>query len=66
MGTGRTLNKAPKSRPKKSIGERTRRVSTQRKRLVARGMDEETVRKLNTKEIRELLRETANVVCATA
>ncbi len=59
MGTGRTFNKAPISRPKKSAGERARRVATQRKRLVASGMDEETVRKLNTKEIRQLLRETA-------
>lgn len=65
MGTGRTFNKAPISRPKKSAGERTRRVATQRKRLVASGMDEETVRKLNTKEIRQLLRETAKVA-ATA
>ncbi len=59
MGTGRTFNKAPISRPKKSPGERARRVATQRKRLVASGMDEETVRKLNTKEIREKLREVA-------
>jgi hypothetical protein len=59
MGTGRTFNKAPISRPKKSEGERARRVATQRKRLVASGMDEETVRKLNTKELRALLRETA-------
>jgi hypothetical protein len=61
MGTGRTYNKAPVSRPKKGASERTRRVSTQRKRLVERGMDEETVRKLNTKEIREKLIATAKV-----
>ncbi|MBT3191825.1 MAG: hypothetical protein HN341_04655 [Verrucomicrobia bacterium] len=66
MGTGRTYNKAPVSRPKKSEGERARRVATQRKRLVARGMDEETVRKLNTKEIRELLMETAKTAAANA
>jgi len=56
MGTGRTLNKAPMSRPKKSEGERARRVATQQKRLVAGGMDEDKARKLNTKEIREQLR----------
>lgn len=61
MGTGRTFNKAPIARPKKSAGERARRVATQRKRLVARGLDEEMVRKLNTKEIREQLRATATV-----
>jgi hypothetical protein len=66
MGTGRTYNKAPVSRPKKSEGERKRRLATQRKRLVTRGMDEETVRKLNTKEIRELLMETAKAAPANA
>jgi hypothetical protein len=59
MGTGRTFNKAPISRPKKGESERARRVATQRKRLVESGMDAETVRKLNTKEIRELLMKTA-------
>ncbi len=59
MGTGRTFNKAPISRPKKSGGERARRLATQRKRLVAGGMDEETVRKLDNKEIRKHLREVA-------
>lgn len=59
MGTGRTRNKAPISRPKKSAGERLRRVNTQKKRLVSLGVDEETVRKLNTKEIRALLRKPA-------
>ena len=59
MGTGRTFNKAPISRPKKKAGERARRVSTQRKRLIERGMDPEAVRKLNTKEIREQLMKTA-------
>lgn len=56
MGKGRTLNKAPVSRPKKGTGERLRRVKTQKKRLVTLGMDEGTVSKLNNKEIRNLLR----------
>lgn len=59
MGTGRTFNKAPVSRPKKNTGDRARRVATQRKRLIERGMDSEVVRKLNTKEIREHLQRTA-------
>lgn len=59
MGTGRTENKAPITRPKKSIGERTRRIKTQKKRLVALGLDEAKVSKLDTKEIRALLRKPA-------
>jgi hypothetical protein len=66
MGTGRTFNKAPISRPKKSAGERARRVSTQRKRLIERGMDSEVVRKLNTKEIREYLMSTAREAAKAA
>lgn len=59
MGTGRTENKAPITRPKKGTSERTRRVKTQKKRLVALGVDEVKVSKLNTKEIRNLLRKPA-------
>ncbi len=59
MGTGRTFNKAPISRPKKGAGERKRRVNTQKKRLVLLGVAEETVNQLNTKEIRGLLRKPA-------
>jgi len=66
MGTGRTFNKAPISRPKKSVGERARRVATQRKRLIERGMDAEVVRKLNTKEIREHLIKTAREAAKSA
>lgn len=59
MGTGRTENKAPITRPKKGTSERTRRVNTQKKRLVALGVDEVKVSKLNTKEIRAMLRKPA-------
>jgi hypothetical protein len=55
MGTGRTLNKAPKTRPKKSPLERRRREKTQRARLVEAGMDCEFVRKMTTKDLRENL-----------
>ena len=34
MGTGRTLNKKPATRPVKSAGERRRRDAVQRKRLM--------------------------------
>ncbi len=39
MGTGRTFNKKPVSRPKKSLRERKRRVETHKQRLVALGHD---------------------------
>ena len=66
MGTGRTFNKAPISRPKKKGGERARRVATQRKRLIERGMDPEDVRRLNTKEVREHLMRTAREAAKAA
>ena len=56
MGTGRTLNKAPKTRPKKSPSERARRERTQKKRLVALGLNEERVAKMNSREIKDLLK----------
>jgi len=56
MGTGRTFNKTSMTRPKKSVAERKRRVKVQRSRLVALGMDEEAVKRLDNKQLRELLR----------
>lgn len=56
MGTGRTLNKKPATRPVKSAGERRRRDVVQRKRLVAMGIDEATVAKLNAVQVRDYLR----------
>ena len=61
MGTGRTLNKAPRTRPRKTPSERRRREKVQRQRLVALGMDEECVVKLTSKDLRELLRKPAKV-----
>ncbi len=58
------MNKAPIARPKKGTGERLRRVKTQKRRLVSLGMAEETVSKLNTKEIRDLLRKPASLQSA--
>jgi len=56
MGTGRTYNKQPLTRPKKKPGERNRRLKVQRKRLVELGMGEEVVRKLTSREIKDLLK----------
>ena len=55
MGTGRTLNKKPATRPVKSAGERRRRDAVQRKRLAALGIDEATVSKLNAVQVRDYL-----------
>jgi hypothetical protein len=61
MGTGRKFRKAPRVRPKKKPIERRRREATQKKRLVALGMDEAKVSKLNSKEARELLKRPAKI-----
>ncbi len=66
MGTGRTLNKKPATRPVKSEGERRRRVATQRKRLIALGMPEEQAARLNIAELREKLRLPAKVAKVAA
>ncbi len=55
MGTGRTLNKKPATRPVKSGAARRRRIDTQKKRLVALGVSEDKVAKLTTKDIRQKL-----------
>ena len=55
MGTGRKYRKTSMTRPVKGACDRRRRVKTQRARLVALGMDEAVVKKLNIKEVRVLL-----------
>jgi len=55
MGTGRTLNKHPRTRPIKSQGEKRRRSKAQRARLVKFGLDEITVAKMLTEEVRKLV-----------
>ena len=55
MGTGRTLNKDPRTRPIKSPGEKLRRYKVQRTRLVKWGMDEAAVAKLQPNELRTLV-----------
>ena len=64
MGTGRTFNKKPISRPKKGASERARRVETHRKRLIALGMSEESLRTMNPDELRALLRKPKAVKAA--
>lgn len=55
MGTGRTLNKKPRTRPIKSQGEKRRRTKAQRARLVKLGLGEEVVAKLQPEAVRKLV-----------
>ena len=64
MGSGRKYNKTPRTRPKKNTSDKRRREKVQRARLVALGMGEEAVDKLNPKEVRTLLKRPAKVANA--
>ncbi len=55
MGTGRTLNKKPRTRPVKSEGERRRRKANQAKRLIALGVPEDAVNAMQPNDIRTAL-----------
>lgn len=61
MGTGRTLNKHPRTRPIKSEGEKRRRSKAQRARLVKLGMDEAVVAKMQTEDVRQLVQKPVKV-----
>lgn len=50
------------TRPKKSAGERARRQRDQKKRLVALGMDETVVARMNSREVLDKLKRPALVV----
>jgi len=65
MGTGRTFNKQPRTRPKKKPADRRRRERLHRERLVELGMDEGAVRKMNPKEVRTILKRPARVSAAS-
>jgi hypothetical protein len=64
MGTGRTFNKKPVSRPKKAPRERARRERTQRKRLTELGVSEAIITHMTVKDIRQALRKPAKVEAA--
>ena len=61
MGTTAERNKNL-SRPKKSNGDKMRRQRDQKKRLVALGMDEAIVAKMNAREVLDKLKRPAQVV----
>jgi hypothetical protein len=66
MGTGRTLNKKPRTRPVKQAGDRRRRQKTQLKRLVALGVDADKAAKLSAGAVRTALKRPAKVKAAAA
>ncbi len=61
MGTGRTLNKKPRTRPIKSPGEKLRRSKAQRARLVKLGVAEEVAKKMQPEEVRKMVQRPARV-----
>lgn len=61
MGTGRTLNKKPRTRPVKSAGETKRRQKVQKLRLIGLGMAEDEVQKMGADKVRLLLMRPAKV-----
>ena len=66
MGTGRTLNKKPRTRPVKRAGDRRRRQKTQLKRLIGLGMDADQAGKLTTGAVRTARKRPAKVKAAAA
>lgn len=56
MGSGRTFNKAPVTRPKKSGVARRRRDLVQKRRLIELGMPEALVAKMTTREVKDHLK----------
>ncbi len=61
MGTGRTLNKHPRTRPIKSPSEKRRRSKVQRARLVKLGMDADIVAKMQPEKVRKMILKPAKV-----
>ncbi len=61
MGSGRTLNKHPRTRPIKSQSEKRRRSQAQRARLVKLGMDEAAVKKMQPVDVRKLVQHPVKV-----
>jgi len=66
MGTGRTLNKKPITRPKKSEGDRRRRQKAQKARLAKLGMNAAVVAKMEPLVVRTMLQRPQKVIAALA
>jgi hypothetical protein len=61
MRTKRKFHKTHLTRPRKPAGAKRRRQLEHRKRLVALGVSEEEVGKMNQKEVREMLKYPAKI-----
>jgi hypothetical protein len=61
MGTGRTLNKKPRTRPVKSEGDRRRRQKVQKRRLEKLGVDAAAVARMNPRQVRDKLKLPARI-----
>ena len=61
MGEGRKFERKTRTRPTKALRERARRVKIHKKRLVALGLPEDKVAKMDAKKIRALIRHPARV-----
>lgn len=61
MNLKRSTIKTNKVRPRKAAGPKRRRQLEQRRRLIALGVPEEQVAKMNPKEVRDMLKYPAKV-----
>ncbi len=64
MGIGRKFTKTVITRPRKGGTAKNQRQRQHRERLIALGMDEAAVAKLNPKEVRDLLKYPAKLPAA--
>jgi hypothetical protein len=61
MGSGRKFNKTVITRPRKGGAAKRQRQNNQKKRLIALGMDEAEVSRMNPKDVRDLLKRPAAI-----
>ncbi len=61
MGTGRKFSKTVITRPRKGGAAKRQRQAVHRKRLIALGVDEAEVNRMNPKQVRDLLKRPAAI-----
>tara|TARA_R110002096_G_scaffold316010_18_gene510448 strand:- start:1167 stop:1379 length:213 start_codon:yes stop_codon:yes gene_type:complete len=66
MPLGRKYNKKNMTRPTKGGGKKRRRQNLHRKRLIALGVSEEVVNKMNPRDVRTKLKYPAKVAAEVA
>lgn len=60
----RKQTKMPKTMPRKKQRERKRRDKTQKKRLIALGLQEDLVNKMSSRQVKDLLKRPAKIKAA--